>query len=107
MGSGESSDLQLSFSAYQQTDDLVVDGEGTSIAYTGGEGIQVLSVAGAFKLHPSDDGCVPGAWEPKVNSPLLDAGNPAIQDPFEFPNHLESNLGLRRARCNGTRFQFR
>ena len=93
VASGDAADLQLSFSAYQQTDDLYVDAAGTSIAYAGGEGIQILSVAGAFKLHPSEDGCIPGAWEPKVNSPLIDAGNPSIQDPFEFPNHLESNLG--------------
>ena len=71
---------------------MAVDEEGAPLAFTGGEGMQVVEDVDDLELHDGE-GCVPGSWEPETDSPLLNTGDPDLMDPFEFPNHKESNIG--------------
>lgn len=89
--------LSLQFTGIVEAEGSMVQDEGgNGVPFSSGEGM--ISVSSSDELflhgaHPGGTGCAPGAWEPMAESPLVNAGDPAIQDPFEFPNHQESDMG--------------
>ena len=89
---GDNSLFTMQYTGHIQGESFAIDGDGTPLAFSGGEGIQVVEEIDDFDLHDGI-GCIPGSWEPETDSSLINAGDPEINDPFEFPNNKESNIG--------------
>ncbi len=73
---------------------LAVDPSGADIPFSTGAGLLLVETEEDFLLQGpfEGDSCTPGAYEPQAGSPLIDAGDPFVSDPFGYPN-LTSDIG--------------